>query len=119
MSNTNDPELLVVLKGLAGPVLSAAIGLVWRRAEEMRAGKQASWRAWLLDVPSVIGIGIISGSIALWADLPLLVAMGVACTIGHVGTQWLLSVLLPRLLARWLPAPAGPSVPVDPEAPKE
>lgn len=105
MSDTSDPELMTVLKGLAGPVLSAAVGLAWRRAEEMRRGSPPSWRAWLFDIPSVIGIGIISGSIALWADLPLLVAMGVACALGHVGTQWLIGVLLPRLLERWLPKP--------------
>lgn len=112
MADASDPDLLTVIKGLAGPVLSASIGLVWRRAEEIRAGKPASWRAWALDVPSVIGIGIVSGSIALWADMPLLVAMGVACGIGHVGTEWLLRVLLPRLLARYLPAkPATPEPP--------
>lgn len=103
MSDTADPELVTIIKGLAGPVISAAVGLVWRRAEEIRDGKTASWRAWLLDVPSVIGIGIVSGSVALWLELPTLVAMGVACGIGHVGTQWLLRVLLPRLIDRYLP----------------
>lgn len=100
-----DPDLGTIIKGLAGPVLSAAIGLLWRRAEEIRNGKEHSWRQWLLDVPSVVGIGIISGSIALWAGLPDLVAMGVACALGHVGTQWLLSVLLPRVMERWFPKP--------------
>lgn len=106
-ANGPDPELVTVIKGLAGPCISAAIGLIWRRTEEIRKGEAPTWRAWLLDVPSVIGIGIISGSIALWLDLPLLVAMGVACGIGHVGTEWLLRTLLPRALDKWFPPKNG------------
>lgn len=108
MAATNpDPELIAAFKGLAGPIISAAVGLIWRRAEEVRQGKRLTWRAWLLDIPSVIGIGIISGSIALWMDLPLLVAMGVACSLGHVGTEWLLRTLLPRAIDRWFPPKGG------------
>jgi len=121
MSDSPDPELVTVLKGLVGPIVAAAAGLLWRRAEEIRRGDKPSWRAWVLDAPSVVGIGLISGSIALWLGLPLLVAMGIACAIGHVGTQWLIAVLLPRLMDRWLPPKrdggGGDDLPTPPGVP--
>lgn len=112
MNDTPEPELLVAIKGLLGPVLTAAIGVFWRRAEEARRARRFDWRRLLLDIPSVLGIGIISGSVALWMELPLLWAMGLACALGHVGTEWLLASLLPRLLDHWFPAKAA-----DPDAP--
>lgn len=103
MSDTPEPELLVAVKGLLGPVISAALGLAWRRTAEIRRGDRITWRALVLDVPSVVGFGLLAGSLAMAMDLPLLVAMGLACALAHVGTEWLLAVAVPRLLDRLAP----------------
>lgn len=99
-----EPELLVAIKGLVGPTLTAAIGVMWRRAEEARRAGRFDWSKLALDVPSVLGFGIIAGSLALWCGFGLLWAMGAACFAGHVGTEWMLAKVVPRLLDRWLPA---------------
>lgn len=95
----------LLLKGLVGPCASVALGVLWRRTEEVRSGKRWSWRACLLDGPSVIGLGIICDAAARWLGLGEEARLAASCAAGYLGTAFLIERVLPRVLNRIGPAP--------------
>lgn len=101
MSDPTPPDLWLTMKGLLGPVATSLLGLVWRRADEIKQGKRLTWRSMALDLPSVLGIGIAAGALTSWLGLPHEVALGLACIASHVGTDYLREKLLPAFLKRW------------------
>ena len=98
--DTPPPDLWLTMKGLLGPIATSLLGLAWRRADEVRQGKRLPWRAILLDLPSVVGIGIAAGAIVAWIGLPQEVALGLACIASHLGTDYIREKLLPLVLRR-------------------
>ena len=99
-ADTPPPDLWLTVKGLLGPVATSLLGLAWRRADEVRRGKRLTWRAVLLDLPSVLGIGIAAGAVVAWIGLPHEVALGLACVASHLGTDYIREKLLPAALRR-------------------
>lgn len=99
-TETPSPDLWLSLKGLLGPIATSLLGLIWRRADEVRQGKRLTWRAILLDLPSVVGIGVAAGAVVAWMGLPHEVALGLACIASHLGTDYLRERALPAVLRR-------------------
>jgi len=100
MSDASPPDLCLSIKALLGPIATSLLGLIWRRADEVRQGKRLTWRAILLDLPSVVGIGIAAGAVVAWIGLPHEVALGLACVASHLGTDYIREKALPIVLRR-------------------
>lgn len=89
----NDPNLLLIAKGLIGPCISAGFGLVLRWTDDVRKGKRLTLRRMLIEAPSAIGFGIIGGGTAAWLDAPPEAGWALAALLGHLGTMGVLSVI--------------------------
>ena len=100
MADVAPPDLWLTIKGLLGPIGTSLLGLIWRRADEVRQGKRLTWRAIVLDLPSVVGIGIAAGAVVAWIGLPQEVALGLACVASHLGTDVIREKALPLVLHR-------------------
>ncbi len=121
-----DGDLVAALKGLLGPVGAAVLGLLWGRAEDLKRGhaRPPLKIILLVDLPTAAGLGMTIGGISLWLGAPLVAVLALTAAGARLGTDWVLGVLLPRLLAKYLapqgdpPAPPAPADPA-PEPPKE
>lgn len=82
-----DPGPFAFLLTLAGPVLSAGIGVFMRHAHNAVTGKPFSLRRMAFEIPSVLGFGIMGGAVGSYLGAPEVVQWGVATMLGSLGTQ--------------------------------
>lgn len=85
------------LAPLIGPIASAAIGVLMRHARRAKAGKPLSLTRLALDLPSVVGLGIIGGALGDYWGLGETVRWGIAAVLGYLGPQ-----MIDAVFARWL-----------------
>jgi hypothetical protein len=81
------PGTVSLLLSLAGPMVSAAVGVVMRHAHLATTGKPFSIRRLSFELPSVLGLGIMGGALGDWLGAPETVRWGLAAALGYLGPQ--------------------------------
>lgn len=76
-----------VLRGFAGPAISAFAGLVMRHVHHFEAGRPFSWRKLLIDLPTVGGLAIVGGGIGTYLGVQEQTRWAVAALLGYGGQQ--------------------------------
>ena len=103
-----DHELSAAIKGLIGPVISAMVGVLMRHSQLVQQGRRRFWSpSLLLELPTVIGMGIVGGGLAVYLGAPQPVAWAISAIMG-----WLGPMALSGVFARI----TGVQVPTDPGA---
>jgi hypothetical protein len=93
------PGTVSIFLSLAGPVMSAAIGVLMRHAHRATTGKPFSIRRLSFELPSVLGLGIMGGALGDWVDAAETVRWGLAAALGYLGPQ-VVEVVFYRWIAR-------------------
>lgn len=68
--------------GLFGAFISAAIGIITRHVNQPDGFK---WARALIDLPTAAFSAIIAGGVGQWLQLPEMVILGLAGSLGYVG----------------------------------
>jgi hypothetical protein len=76
-----------VLRGFAGPAISAFAGLVMRHVHQFEAGRPFSWRKLLVDIPTVGGLAIVGGGIGAYLGVQEETRWAIAALLGYGGQQ--------------------------------
>lgn len=101
------PGTVSIFLSLAGPMASAAIGVLMRHAQRAATGKPFSVRRLSFELPSVIGLGIMGGAMGDWLGATETVRWGLAATLGYLGPQ-VVEVVFYRWISRdQTPPPAA------------
>lgn len=111
------PDLANAASGLIGPALSAAVGIAMRHSQLVQRGERKLLSVALLyEVPTVLGVGVISGGIADYAGMSTMTASAGAAILGWLGPKgidMIVGALAKRFGIGSLSVMATPSAPID------